>query len=404
MTIEQKADWRRPAMVLVAAGVCVLMTMGTRQSFGIFMRPMTTDLGWSREIFSLGVAISVLLWGAVQPFVGAVADKYGTGRVVAASGVSFVVGVWLIAYSTSPMMYYMASFLTGIGIGGCGFSVVLAAVARYYPPERRPAAFGVVTALGSLGQFAVIPMGDFLQGFLGWAGAMATLGLMTLIVLPMAFVLKGRTPPQATKAQSLGEALSEAGRHSGFWLLTAGYFVCGFHVTFIGTHLPAYIADRGLDPRYGAYALALVGLFNIIGSYSAGVLGGKLRKKRILSAIYGLRAVALVIFILTPLSPASVLVFSAAFGLLWLSTVPVTTSLVGQIFGLQFLGMLSGIVFFSHQIGSFLGVWLGGWVFDKLGSYDVVWWVSVGLGVFAALVNWPIDDRTIQRAAVPQPA
>lgn len=397
-------SWRLPVLMLVAGSVVLSLTMGTRHSFGLYLQPMSADLGWGREIFAFAIALQNLVWGASQPFVGAIADKYGSGRVIALAGALYVLGVWLMATGGDPVTFTLgAGFLVGVGIAGASYTVVLAGIARVYPAEKRSLVFGIAAAAGSFGQFAMVPVGSAFLAAYGWSVSLMLAAALVALVIPLAAPLAGRPDVVAGPAQSLGEAVREAGGHSGYWLLTAGYFVCGFHVVFIGTHLPAYLADRGLDPATGAWCLALIGLFNIVGSFLFGWLGGFRRKKYLLSWIYLGRAIAILGFVLLPLSAASALVFSAVIGVFWLSTVPLTTGLVGQIFGLRYLATLAGVVFFSHQVGSFLGAWMGGLLFDRTGSYDLVWWIAIALGVFAALVHYPIDDRTIERAA-PAPA
>ncbi len=389
-----------PATIIGAGSLLLLLVFGIRQGFGLFLPPITSTYGWSREVFSFAIAIQMFMWGAVQPFAGAIADRYGTGRVIALAGVAYCVGLLLMGHGMSTSLFNLGTgFFIGIGIAGTTFSVVFTAFARVVAPARRSMVFGIGTAMGSFGQFVMVPISQQLIVALGWSGALTALAMLVLLSLPLAFVLRGRGEASAA-GQSFAEALREASGHSGYWLLTAGYFVCGFHVSFIATHLPAYLVDSGVAAEYGAWALALIGLFNVIGSFTAGVLGGKRRKKYLLSTIYFTRSVVIAIFFLVPLSGTTVILFACAIGLLWLSTVPLTTGLVGQIFGIRYLGMLSGVVFFSHQLGSVLGVWLGGLLFDRTGSYDVVWWLSVALGLFAAVVHYPIDDRTVVRTAV----
>ncbi len=388
-------------MFAIGAGCLVLIVcMGVRTSFGLFLQPVSTDLGWGREIFALGIALQNLMWGAAQPFAGAIADKYGSGRTIAGGTALCAVGTMLMSQISTPIEFHVsAGLLIGLGLSGSGIAVVLSAITRTVPEEKRSMVFGIGTAAASMGQFLMVPLGQAFLDAYGWSTALLLLGLMTLAVMPLAAALTGR--PQSTAGmpeQSLKLALAEAGRHRGYWLLIAGFFVCGFHVAFIAAHLPAYIVDRGLLPGLAATALALVGLFNIFGSYTAGVLGGKLSKKYCLSFLYTARSVVILVFISLPMTQTSVLVFAAAMGLLWLSTVPLTSGLVAQIFGPRYMATLFGIVFFSHQVGSFLGVWLGGRLFDATGSYDVVWWLGVALGVISALLHWPIDERSVRLA------
>jgi MFS family permease len=388
-----------PVVIIGAGSLLLLLVFGIRQGFGLFLPPITSTYGWTREVFSVAIAIQMFMWGAAQPFAGAIADRYGTGRVIAVAGVAYCVGLLLMGHGMSTSLFNLGTgFFIGLGIAGTTFSVVFTAFARVVEPARRSMVYGIGTAMGSFGQFVMVPISQQLIVALGWSGALTALAMLVLLALPLAFVLRGRGEA-ASAGQSFAEALREASGHSGYWLLTAGYFVCGFHVAFIATHLPAYLVDSGVGAEYGAWALALIGLFNVVGSFTAGVLGGKRRKKYLLSTIYFTRAVVIAVFFLIPLSGTTVILFACAIGLLWLSTVPLTTGLVGQIFGIRYLGMLSGVVFFSHQLGSVCGVWLGGMLFDRTGSYDVVWWISVALGLFAAAVHYPIDDRTVARPA-----
>ncbi len=400
-----RQTWRTPVVVLVAASLVVLLVMGIRSSFGLYLKPMSLDLGWGREVFALAMAIQNLLWGAAQPFASAIAERYGTGRVVAGGGLLYILGLVIMSYSTDPLSFHMgAGVLIGMGQAGGGLAVLLAAVGRALPPEKRSWGLGIVSAAGAAGQFTVVPVGQaFLQNY-GWATSYLLLAVLAAAMVVFATALKGRaedtvSADEDTGPTGLGAALKEASGHRGYWLLVIGFFVCGFQVAFVGVHLPAYLTDRGLPAETGAWALALVGLFNIIGSYYAGVLGTKRSKKTLLSMLYLLRAVTIAIFITLPISTASVAIFSAVLGILWLSTVPLTSGLVAQIFGPRYMGTLFAITFFSHQIGSFLGVWLGGHMFDATGSYDLVWWWSIALGVAAALIHWPIDERTIPRLA-----
>ncbi|GAA0578928.1 MFS transporter [Caenispirillum bisanense] len=387
-------------VVIVAACLVGLLNFGVRAGFGLFLEPMSAANGWGREVFATAIAVQNLLWGAGQPFAGALADRYGTARVLVGGGILYAIGTMLMAVSTTPTAITLSGgLIVGMGLSGSSFAIALAAMARVVPEEKRSWALGLGTAAGSLGQFLLVPLG---QGFIsayGWQTALVLMGSMALLIALLAPLLKGKPAKPAAGGfdQSIGEAVREAFRHRGYVLLFMGFFVCGFHVAFIQTHLPAYIVDKGLSPALGAWALGLVGLFNVIGAYSAGLIAGRYSKKYLLSIIYGLRAVVILVFILTPVSTASVLVFSAAMGLLWLSTVPPTSGLVAQIFGPRYMATLFGIVFFGHQIGAFMGVWMGGVLYDSTGSYDIVWWAGVALGITAALLHWPIDDRKLER-------
>ena len=393
-------NWRTPVLVLVCGAIILTLGLGIRASFGLFLQPMSTDLGWGRSHFSFAMALSNLIWGLAQPFFGAWADKKGAGRVVAVSGLLYAGGLALMPFSTTPLMLdASAGLMVGLGLSGVSFGVVLGVVGRAFPPERRSLALGIASSGGSFGQFLMLPFGQLLISTLGWQTALLVLAGIILATVPLATaMMEGRRPAATGAQQSLGEALREAGAHSGFWYLTAGFFVCGFQVAFISVHLPAYLLDVKMTPAVGATALALIGLFNIAGSFVAGYLGGRFSKKYLLSGIYVLRAVIIALFLVLPVSPLTVYLFSAGIGFLWLGTVPLTNGLVAQIFGVRFVSMLFGIVFLSHQIGSFTGVWLGGYLFDATGSYDLVWIGSIALGVIAAILNLPIDERPVVRA------
>lgn len=401
-TLVTGRGWQLPLFVILLCGsLIVALSFGVRSAFGLFMVPISGELGWGREVFALSIALQNLLWGVGQPFAGALADRYGPMRVILGGAMLYAAGVFIMSVSTTPLLFHLSTgILIGFGLSGTGFSIVLAAVGKVVAPEKRSWALGIVTAAGSFGQFAMVPLGQSFLSAYGWQTAVLILGFTSLAMLPLAAAFRGvgeRGLGGPVSTQSLGEALREASRHKGFLLLTAGFFVCGFHVAFIAAHLPSFVIDRGLDPRIGAWALGLVGLFNIIGSYSAGVLGGKYSKKYLLSTLYVLRSAIIVLFISFPMTEMTVLMFAAAMGLLWLSTVPLTSGIVAQVFGPKYMSMLTGIVFFSHQIGSFLGVWGGGYLYDTTGSYNVVWYCSIALGIFAGIVHWPIDERPLAR-------
>jgi MFS family permease len=386
--------------LIIAAGCLIaIISFGPRSALGLFFAPMIEARGWSREVAALAIALQNLLWGAGQPIAGMVADRFGTGRVLVAGAILYAIGLIGTAYVTSGLMLqlFLGVFL-GLGLAAASFSIVLAAFGRAVSPEKRSIAFGIGTAAGSLGQFLFAPLGLALIQNLGWDSGLVVLGFGMLAIIPLAFVLRGKAANTGGgPAQSIPQALREAFGHGSYVLLVIGFFVCGFHVAFITTHLPPFIADMGLAPIWGAWAIALIGLFNVVGSLGAGFLGQRLPKQKSLAVIYLLRSVAILAFILVPVSPASVLVFAAAMGLLWLSTVPFTSGLVAGMFGPRYMATLFGFVFFSHQIGAFLGVWLGGRLYDQTGSYDVVWWISIGLGVFAAIVHWPISEAPVAR-------
>jgi len=386
--------------VLLCGAAIVTLSMGIRHGFGLWLQPITMDRGWTRETFAFALAVQNLAWGAAGPFAGMLADRFGAFRVLVIGGLLYALGLVLMALSTSGLAFTgSAGLLIGIAQAGTTYAVIYGVIARNVAPEKRSWAMGVAAAAGSFGQFLMVPVENGLIGGVGWQNALFLLACAALIILPLAFGLKepalaaGAARPQ----QSIGAAVREAFGYRSFQLLMAGYFVCGFQVVFIGVHLPSYLKDHGLSPQVATTALALIGLFNVFGTYAAGALGQRLAKRHILATIYALRSVAIIAFLVAPLTPWSVYIFSAVMGTLWLSTVPPTNAVVAQIFGVQYMSMLGGFVFFSHQIGSFLGVWLGGRLYDTTGSYDVVWWLAVALGVFAALVNLPVREGPIAR-------
>ncbi len=393
---------RRLIAAIVCGGVIVWLAVGTRQSFGLFLQPITSDLGWGRELFAFSLALQNLMWGLAQPFAGMVADRYGSGRVLVMGAAVYIAGLALMSQTAAPWHFHLgAGVLIGLALAATSFAVVLSAVGRLVAPERRGLAFGIVTAIGSFGQFAMVPTGQaFLAGY-GWSTAFLLLAVCAVMMAPLALALRGRQPAApGSSNQNLREALAEAARHSGFRYLTLGFFVCGFQVTFIAVHLPASLADSGIATSVAAWALSLIGLFNVVGSLGCGILGDRFSKKYLLSLLYLARAVAIVVFLTMPLGTVSVLVFASVMGLLWLGTVPLTSGLVAQIFGARHMGTLFGIVFLSHQLGSFLGIWLGGLLFDATGSYAPVWWTAVVLGLVAAILHWPINDRPVARLAM----
>ena len=390
--------WRTPAVVLVCGGLILTLGMGIRHGFGLFLQPITTEFHWGRETFALALAVQNLVWGATQPFAGMLADKYGSGRIVLAGAVLYALGLFWMAHPSTPLMFVLsAGALIGVGLSGVTFSVIAGVLGRAFPPEKRSMALGISAAAGSFGQFAMLPLTQWLLSHVGWAGALVALGCVGVAMAPLAAAMVERRVTHAHFRQSAGEAMSEALGHRGYVLLTVGFFVCGFQVVFVGVHLPAYLADHGMPASVAVTALALIGLFNIIGTYTTGWLGARMPKRHILSFIYFGRAVVIALFVFLPLSPASVYAFAMALGLLWLSTVPPTNGIVAQVFGVRYLAMLSGFTFFSHQIGSFLGAWLGGVLYDRTGSYDIVWYLSIALGIVAGLINLPIDERAVKR-------
>ncbi|MGB3847703.1 MAG: MFS transporter [Sphingopyxis sp.] len=393
---------KKPWIVIACAAFIVTLAMGVRQSFGLFLPQMSVDIGISRSDFGLAMALQNLLFGLVQPFVGALADKHGAGRIVLAGALLYALGLLGAALATDALGLHISfGLLIGMAQSATTFVVVLGAVGRVVSPEKRSGAFGIVTAGGSLGQFLVVPLASMLLGDIGYhqtlwimAGLVALCGLLAIGVA-------GRTDgaPGVVQEveQSARDALREAAAHRGYWLLNAGFFVCGFHIAFIATHLPAYLDDKGLGTQIGGHVLALVGLFNILGSYVFGRAGDMMRQKYILSALYTARSAVIALFLVLPLSHASALVFAAAMGFLWLGTVPLTSGIVGRIFGIRYLSMLYGIVFLSHQVGSFFGAWMAGLIFDATGSYNIAWGFAIALGLFAGLVHLPVADAPVKR-------
>ncbi len=396
------------AQVLICGGAIVTLSMGIRHGFGLWLQPMTQALSWTRQDFALAIAIQNIAWGFSGIFAGMLADRFGAFRVILVGSLLYALGLLGMAYSSTPTLFAVtAGMLIGMAQAGTTYAVVYGVIGRNVAPERRSWAMGIAAAAGSFGQFLMVPTEGLLISSFGWQQALVLLGLAALLMMPLARGLRepgfaGGSAPR--REQTIGQALREAFRYRSFQLLMAGYFVCGFQVVFIGVHLPSYLKDQGLSPQVASYALALIGLFNVVGTYAAGSLGQRIPKKNILAFIYFTRAVVITLFLLAPLTPTSVYLFAAVMGMLWLSTVPPTTATVAQIFGVAHLSMLGGFVFFSHQIGSFLGVWLGGYLYDKTGSYDIVWYLAIALGIFAGLVNLPVRESAIQRGTAPQGA
>ncbi|MDP3618616.1 MAG: MFS transporter [Ramlibacter sp.] len=390
--------------VLACGAAIVTLSMGIRHGFGLWLQPITQAQGWSRETFAFAIAIQNLAWGTFGIFAGMMADRFGAFRVIIIGAVLYAFGLAGMALSPNAFAFTLtAGVLIGAAQAGTTYAVIYGVIGRQIDPAKRSWAMGVAAAAGSFGQFLMVPVEGFLISGLGWQQALLVLAMAVLIITPLAFGLRepgfaGGAVPQ--REQTIMQALKEAFKYPSFQLLMAGYFVCGFQVVFIGVHMPSYLKDKGLSPEVASYALALIGLFNVFGTYIAGSLGQRLAKRKILAAIYLGRAVAISIFLWAPLSPMSVYIFSSVMGLLWLSTVPPTNATVAGIFGVAHLSMLGGFVFFSHQIGSFMGVWLGGLLYDRTGSYDIVWYISIALGIFAALVNLPVRETPIQRGSV----
>ena len=394
-TVTNK-NWRTPALVLVSGSIILTVAMGVRHGFGLFIKPMSMDLGWGREAFAFALALQNLVWGATQPFVGAFADRHGAGRTLTVGAVLYMSGLYVMAHASTPFLLSLgAGVLIGAALSCCTFSVVSGVLGRCYPPQRRSMALGISGAAGSFGQFALLPFSGILISSLGWQNALLVLGAATLVMVPLAIGLVERDGAHAVHgpSPSARQALVQAFGERDFWLLCFGFFVCGFQVVFIAIHLPVFLLDAGLPAQAGATALALIGLFNIFGSYLAGYLGGLFRKPPLLGAIYGLRSVVIVLYLVFPVTERSTWLFAAAMGFLWLSTVPLTNGTVATMFGVRHLSMLSGFVFLFHQIGAFLGSWLGGYLFDRTGSYDAIWVISIALGVIALLANLPIREQ-----------
>ncbi|MGJ7492444.1 MFS transporter [Variovorax sp. ZT4R33] len=393
--------------VLICGAMIVTLSMGVRHGFGLWLQPITQDQGWTRQTFSLAIAIQNLSWGVMGVFAGMLADRLGAFRVLLIGAVFYALGLAGMALSPTPLVFALtAGVLIGAAQAGTTYAVIYGVIGRQIPAERRSWAMGVAAAAGSFGQFLMVPIEGQLIARLGWHTALLVLAAVVLLIVPLAFGL--REPmrvavPGARREQTIVQAVAEAFKYPSFGLLMAGYFVCGFQVVFIGVHMPSYLKDKGLSPEVASYALALIGLFNVFGTYAVGTLGQTLSKRKILASIYFGRAIAISLFLIVPLSPLSVYVFAAVIGFLWLSTVPATNALIAQIFGVAHLSMLSGFVFLGHQVGSFLGVWLGGYLYDRTGSYDIVWYLAIALGVMAAVVNLPVKEGAIARPA-PQPA
>ncbi|MDB6142405.1 MAG: transporter [Pseudomonas sp.] len=390
--------WRTSGWILLGSALILALSLGVRHGFGLFLAPMSAQFGWGREVFAFAIAFQNLIWGLAQPFAGALADRFGAAKVVFIGGVLYALGLTFMGMSSSPLSLSLsAGVLIGIGLSGTSFSVILGVVGRALPPEKRSMGMGVASAAGSFGQFAMLPTTLGLIGWLGWSAALLVLGLLVALILPLVTMLKDVPTPLTGGEQTLREALHEACTHSGFWLLALGFFVCGFQVVFIGVHLPAYLVDQHLPAKVGTTVLALIGLFNVFGTYTAGWMGGRLSKPRLLTGLYLLRAVVIGLFLWIPVTEVTAYAFGVAMGLLWLSTVPLTNGTVATLFGVRNLSMLGGIVFLFHQLGAFLGGWLGGVVYDRTGSYDLIWQVSILLSLLAAALNWPVRERPVAR-------
>ena len=406
-TRRPRCNWRTPLLVIAAGCLIALVGFGARSTYGLLLEPMTSARGWGRETFAFALAIQNLVWGFGVPVASMLADRYGPSRVLAVGAVVYGLGTAGMATTTSGLgLTLFGGVLTGLGIALTSFSIALAAMARVVDPGRQSLVLGIGTSAGSFGQVIFSPISQLVIAQYGWDAALFFLAASVLVIVPLAFVLPGNADAGAdTKIeQGLGEAIVEAARHRGYVLLTLGFFVCGFHVAFITVHFPAYVRDLGLAPQVGAYAIAIIGLFNIVGSFLSGLAGQRWPKKNGLVVIYSLRALAIAGLLLASRTPATIYAFAGVMGLLWLSTVPLTSGIVAQVFGLRFMATLFGIVFLSHQLGSFLGVWLGGYLYDRTGNYDTVWWTGVALSIVAAMLHAPINERPLQRVlpVVPQ--
>jgi MFS family permease len=404
--------WRTPLIVILAGCAISLISFGPRSATGLFMQPVSEANGWGRDVFALAFAVQNLLWGLGQPVAGAIADRFGTLRVLCGGALLYAAGLVLMAYSTTPLTFNITvGVMIGFGLSGCSFNLVMAALGKLVPEHMRSLAFGAGTAAGSFGQFLFAPLGAALIAGYGWAFALFVFAAAVLLVLPFSLALA--TPPANTRAahgadtaQSLKHALSEAFAHRSYVLLVLGFFTCGFQLAFVTAHLPAYLVDRGLSVQVGGWVIATIGLFNIVGSLTAGWAGNRMPKRYILAFLYFTRAASIAVFISVPLSTTSALLFAVSTGLTWLSTVPPTSSLVALMFGTRWLAMLFGFAFFSHQVGGFLGVWLGGIAYEMTGSYNLVWFLSIAFGVASAIINLPIVEEPVKRqsaSAIPAP-
>lgn len=398
-----RVSWRTPGVIVICGCLMAVLSFGPRSSLGFFLTPMSQENGWGRDVFSLALAMQNLLWGAAQPFAGAIADRFGALRVLSGGAAMYVLGLALMANAHSPAMLELsAGALLGFGLSGCSFNVVLAAFGKLLPERWRSLAFGAGTAAGSFGQFLFSPLAVALKDAYGWQGALMVFAGLCLFMLPLSLALatpRNVATPGAIAPQSLKHALSEALGHRSYLLLVLGFFTCGFQLAFITIHMPAYLVDKGLSAEVGGWTVGVIGLFNIVGSLSSGWLGSRLPKRYILSVIYVIRTLAVLAFISFPVTPVSAIMFGAVMGLMWLSTVPPTNGLIAMMFGTRWLAMLAGFAFFSHQVGGFLGVWLGGLAYERTGSYDSVWWLSILFGVLSALVNLPIVEKPVERPA-----
>jgi MFS family permease len=392
-------SWRTPTIVLFCATLILLLSFGVRQTYGLLLAPISDANSWPLGVFSLSMALQTLVWGFSTPILGGIADRYGAGRVVSAGLLLYAAGLWMMADATTVAeIHFSTGLLTGIGMSACGFPIILAVVGRSVPAKRRSLFLGIASAGGSSGQVIVVPIAQYFITGDSYAAALIAMAIALALVVPLVAAVSGKPQnPDAGIDQSVREAVGEALRHRGFVLLIAGFFVCGFQTMFIGAHLPNFLKEANIGPGVAATAIAFIGFFNIVGCWIWGALGGRYSKKYLLAALYLARSAGIALFISLPITDTSALLFAAYTGLLWLGTIPLTSGLVAQIFGVQYMAMLYGFAFLSHQVGSFLGIWMGGAVRDYSGSYDAVWWCAVGLGFVAAAIHWPIDERPVAR-------
>lgn len=403
VTSPRAFGWQTPAVILLAGCLIATIGFGPRSTLGLFLPSMTADKGWSRDVFAFAIALQMLLWGAAQPFVGAIADRFGPIKVMCAGALLYAAGLAFMAYATSAgALFLSAGVLIGFGLAGTSFTIIIGAFGKLLPPEWRTISFGAGTAASSFGQFLFSPLAAGLNNALHWHTTLLIFAAIVLVMMPLSLALAQRNetdaPSPAVPPQSVQHAVKEAMGHGSYLLLILGYFTCGFQVFFITVHLPAYLLDRGISVEIGAWTIGIIGLFNIIGSLSSGYLASRLPKRYLLATIYAVRSLAILIFINLPASPLTTMIFGAVMGLLWLSTVPPTQGIIAVMFGTRWLTMLAGLAFFSHQLGGFLGVWIGGLLYESSGSYTLIWYVTILLGAMSAVVNLPIKEKPVERA------
>jgi MFS family permease len=402
MNIANDPDswWHRPWAYVVAGGLVMGLALGIRHATGIFQVPITMSNDWTREAFGFSIAVQNLVWGLAQPLTGMLADRFGSRRVIVAGLIFYAVGLGLMSIAATPWAFTLSAGLCiGIALSGTSFGVIYGALSRMVPPDRRSWALGLAGAVGGFGQFAMVPLAQGLIELLTWSGALLALAVTCAMFLPLALPMRERASTSAAHGadQTMREALKEAFRHRGFWLLNLGFLACGFQLAFIASHLPAYLLDKGMSGNAAVAGLAIIALSNVAGTYCCGLLGGLYRRKYLLSGIYLVRSMVMALFVLLPLTTWSLYLFCAAMGFIWLGTVPLTNGLVSQVFGVKYITTLFGFVFFGHQLGAFFGVWLGGYMFDLTKSYDLIWLVGIALGVIAAALHFPINDQEVQR-------